>query len=54
MGHRAAIGNLGKDGISQEVRDEFTAITAKGIEELLPASFNRDIPTALPAERDEP
>jgi len=39
MSHRAAIDNLGKEGIPQEVRDEFTAIPAERIEEILPAVF---------------
>ncbi|MDH5346775.1 MAG: hypothetical protein OEW13_02615 [Nitrospira sp.] len=34
MSHRAAIDNLGKEGIPQEVRDEFTAIPADRIEEV--------------------
>ncbi|MDH5739781.1 MAG: hypothetical protein OEY77_05595 [Nitrospira sp.] len=45
MSHRAAIDNLGKEGIPQEVRDEFTAIPADRIEEFPPEAFNQDIPT---------
>ncbi len=40
MSHRAAIGNLGKDGIPQEVRDELTILPLERIEEVLPAAFN--------------
>lgn len=36
------------------MRDEFTIILVERIEEVLLAAFNQDIPTAPPAERDEP
>jgi hypothetical protein len=39
MSHRATIDNLGKEGIPQEVHDEFTAIPAERIEVVLPAAF---------------
>jgi len=34
ISHRAAIGNVGKDGIPQEGRDEFTVIPAERIEDI--------------------
>ena len=40
--------------VPQEVRNELTFILAERIEEVLPAAFNQDVPTPLPAERDEP
>ncbi len=40
--------------VPQEVRDELKFILAERIEDVLPAAFNQDAPTAPPAERDEP
>jgi len=34
MSHRATIGNLGKEGISQKVRDDLTATPVERIEEV--------------------
>jgi hypothetical protein len=36
------------------VCDELTLIPVEQIEKVLPAAFNQDIPTAPPAERNEP
>ena len=36
-----------------EVRNELTFIPVERIEEVLPAAFNQNIPTAPPAEGDE-
>jgi hypothetical protein len=44
MSHRATIGNLGKDGIPQEVRDEFTAIPVERIEEVYQQPSIRTFP----------
>ncbi|HSA61636.1 MAG TPA: endopeptidase La [Nitrospiraceae bacterium] len=40
--------------VPREVRDELKFILVERIEEVLPAAFNQDAPTAPPAERDEP
>lgn len=40
--------------VPQEVRDELKFILAERIEDVLPAAFNQDAPTAPRAERDEP
>ncbi|SPP65369.1 hypothetical protein [Nitrospira lenta] len=36
------------------MRDELTVIPVERIEEILPAAFNQDIPTAPSAEPNEP
>jgi ATP-dependent Lon protease len=37
-----------------EGRNELAVTPVERIEEVLPAAFNQDIPTAPPAERNEP
>jgi hypothetical protein len=47
MSHRATIGNLGKDGIPQEVRDALTVILVGRIEKVLHGNFQPGQPHRL-------